>query len=226
MQLKSILLVIIALAAGAQAQEPKSRENTSDPVAVMNDDQGRAFVIERESGPLAAMNHGSDVTSAPEQYSIFLGSRWATTTLRARQTELANLLSNVRDEATLKALTEAGVKNIFGPTSSREKLDDIAGDISDLEIQTVLGSMLKDGSLPAPNASTIYVVYLAPELHSTLGGMLAGKHYAAYHSFSNASGSKLHYVVVPFEADREVASQIAFRALVAAALNPTGSTSN
>jgi hypothetical protein len=63
-------------------------------------------------------------------------------------------------------------------------------------------------------------------MRSTLGTMFAGKHYAAYHNFFNAAGMKLHYVVVPYEADRNTATQIAFRALVAAALNPTGPTSN
>ena len=227
MQLKSILLVIIALAAGAQAQEPKSREVPDGQQAVKNDDGGRAFIIDRESVPWAdSGNRQKTSISEPQQHSVFLGSRWATPALRARQTELARLLANVSDQATLQALNESGVKNLFGPTSSREKLDDLTGDISDLAIQSVLGNMLKDGSLPAPNANTIYVVFLEPELRSTLGAMFAGKHYAAYHNFFNVSGIKLHYVVVPFEADLKAANQIAFRALVAAALNPTGSTSN
>lgn len=227
MQLKSILLVIIALAAGAQAQEPKSRKTPNDQQTVTNDDRGRAFIIERESAPLSGLNNsGRAAISEPQQYSIFLGSGWASPALRAREPELANLLANLRDQATLNALNESGVKNLFGPTSSREKLDDLAGNISDLEIQNLLGSMLKDGTLPQPNANTICVVFLDPELRSSLGGMFAGKHYAAYHNFFNASGTKLHYVVMPFESDRKAANQIAFRALVAAALNPTGATDN
>jgi len=223
MQLKLILLVIIALAAGAQAQEPKSREVPDGQQAVKNDDGGRAFIIDRESTPWAdSSNREKTSISEPQQHSVFLGSRWATPALRTRQTELARLLASVSDQATLQALNEAGIKNLFGPTSSREKLDDLTGDISDLAIQSLLGNMLKDGSLPAPNANTIYVVFLEPDLRSTLGSMFAGKHYAAYHSFLNVSGMKLHYVVVPFESDRNSANQIAFRALVAAALNPVG----
>jgi hypothetical protein len=153
-----------------------------------------------------------------------LGSSWAKPALRAREAELANLLVNVRDPATLKALNEAGVKNLYGPTSSREQLDDLNGNISDLQIQDILSAMVKEGSVTASTGNTIYVVFLDPDMHSTLGAMLAGKHYAAYHNFFNATGMKLHYVVVPFEADRRTASQIALRALVAAALNPTGQT--
>jgi hypothetical protein len=36
----------------------------------------------------------------------------------------------------------------------------------------------------------------------------------------------LHYVVVPYEPDVETAKAIALRALVAAALNPTGASGN
>jgi hypothetical protein len=227
MQLKSILLIIVALAAGAQAQEPKPRETSNEQQTVTNDDQGRAFIIDRESVALSGLsNGGRSVISEPQQYSIFLGRDWATPALRARQAELANVLANLGDQATLNALNESGVKNLFGPTLSREKLDDLQGNISDLEIQNILGNMAKDGSLPPPNPNTIYTVFLDPQLRSTLGAMLAGKHYVAYHNFFNVSGTKLHYVVVPFEADRKAANQIAFRALVAAALNPTGSTAN
>ena len=225
MKITLILVAVMTLAAGAQAQ-PGTREASNEQQSVTNDDRGRAFIIERDSAPLLGLsNPGRSVISDPQQYSIFLGSGWATPSLRAREAELGNLLVNVRDHATLKALNDSGVKNLYGPTSSREQLDRLAGNISDLEIQNILGAMIKDGSLPKSAASTIYVVFLDPEMRSTLGSMFAGKHYAAYHNFFNAGGMKLHYVVVPFEADRTAATQIAFRALVAAALNPTGATS-
>jgi hypothetical protein len=226
MKITLILLAVMVLAAGAQAQ-PRTREASNEQQTVANDDRGRAFIIERDSAPLSASsNPGRAVISEPQQYSIFLGSGWATPSLRAREAELGNLLVNVRDHATLKALNDLGVKNLYGPASSREQFDHLAGNISDLEIQNILGAMIKDGSLPRSGANTIYVVFLDPEMRSTLGSMFAGKHYAAYHNFFNAGGMKLHYVVVPYEADRNTATQIAFRALVAAALNPTGATSN
>jgi hypothetical protein len=226
MKIILILLAVVTLAAGVQAQ-PGSREASNEQPSVTNDDRGRAFIIEREPAPLSGlMNHGRAVISEPQQCSIFLGSGWATPALRAREAELANLLMNVRDQATLSALNESGVKNTFGPTASREQLENLNGNISDLEIQKILGAMLKDGSLPHSGANTIYVVFLDPEMHSTLGAMFAGKHYAAYHNFFNAAGTKLHYVVVPFETDQKASNQIALRALISAALNPTGASSN
>ena len=227
MKLKSILLVIIALAVSARAQQLQAQQGSgAQQQSVTNEDGGRAFIIGREPQAFSALSTHGKIISEPQQDSIFLGSNWAKPNLRARESGLANLLSNVHDQATLNALDECGVKNLFGPTTSREKLDDLTGNISDLDIQAVLAAMLKDGTLPRPNTNTIYLIFLDPQAHSTLGSMIAAKHYVAYHNFFNGSGVKLHYVVVPFEADSKTAYQIALRAFVSAALNPTGSASN
>lgn len=223
MQLKAILPLIVALSASAQAQEPQASEKPDEQQrSVTNDDQGRAFIIGRETQPLSSLgNHGKAAISEPEQYSIFLGRDWAKPALRTREPELANLLANMRDQTQINALDEWGIKNRFAATSSQERLDDVAGNrnISDLEIQTVLAGMLKEGSLQQPNANAIYLVFLDPGLHSTLGSMIAGKHYVAYHNFFNASGVRIHYVVIPFEQDRKTARSNAARAFLAAVLN-------
>ena len=222
MKLRMTVLIMVAFAVSAPAQEPKSRDRGADQQAVVNDDGGQAFVIGTESTTLANLSNHGAVISEPRQYSIFLGNGWRKAPLREREPELANLLSNISDQAQLNALNEAGIKNVFGATSSQEKLDDLAVNISDLEIQKVLAGMLRDGTFPQSNANTIYVLFLDPKLHSTLGSMIARKHYLAYHNFFNASGLKIHYVVVPFESDPETGYQIALRAFVAAALNPAG----
>jgi hypothetical protein len=175
--------------------------------------------------PLPAPGNRDRGIVEPRQYSVFLGKGWEKASLRSREPELANLLAHISDQAQLSALDERGIKNLFAATSSQEKSDDVPGDhtISDLAIQSLLAGMLKEGSLQRPDASAIYVVFLDPDLRSTLGTMIAGKHYVAYHNFFNASGMKIHYVVVPFEANQKTAYQIALRAFLAAALNPSGS---
>jgi hypothetical protein len=227
MQFKLVLLFIIAISISVQAQEGRPRETSDDqPQSVINDDRGRAFIIAGETQPLPAPASHGRIISEPQQNSIFLGKGWEEPSLRASEPELANLLANIRDQSQLTGLDQFGMKNFFAATSTQEKID-VAGNrsISDLEIQSVLQAMLKNGSLQRPNASTIYVVFLDPGLRSTLGGMIAGKHYLAYHNFFNAPGLKIHYVVVPFAANQQAAYQIALRAFLAAALNPNGAGS-
>jgi len=228
MKLKLVLMVMMVVSAGVQAQQPKPRESSDDQTqSVTNEDRGQAYLISADMPTLSTPGNHDRVITEPQQNSIFFGRGWETTSLRAREPELANLLAHVSEQSQLSALDERGIKNFFAATSSQELLNDVAGDrsVSDLTIQSVLAGMLKEGSLQRPNASTIYVVFLDPELHSTLGTMIAGKHYLAYHNFFNASGVKVHYVVVPFEANQKTAYQIALRAFLAAVLNPNGAGS-
>jgi hypothetical protein len=229
MKLKLVFLVIVAFAASAKAQDPWPQERPDErEQSVINEDGGRSFIIKPASAQLHhIIKPGNPTVIEVQQHSIFLGSHWAESAPRARESQLSSLLVNIQDHAQTDELSQAGIKNLFGPTTSQEKLDVASDrDISDLEIQSVLTAMFKEGSLPRPEADAIYVVFLDAGLQSTLGPLVAGKHYVAYHGFLNASGAKIHYVVVPFQSDSQGAYQIALRALIVAALNPTGSSSN
>jgi hypothetical protein len=229
MKLKLIVLVIVAFAASAQAQDPLPQERPDErEQSVINEDGGRSFIIKPSSAPLHGLvKPGNAIVDEVRQHSIFLGSHWAESAQRAREPRLSSLLVNIQDHAQMDELTRSGIKNLFGATTSQERLDVPSDrDISDLEIQSVLTAMFKEGSLPRPEAGAIYVVFLDAGLQSTLGPLVAGKHYVAYHGFLNASGTRIHYAVVPFQADSQSAYQTALRSLVVAALNPTGSSPN
>src|SRR5436853_6000442 len=218
MKLKLILLMMmIAIAATTRAQE---RPDESQQ-AVTNDDGGKAFIVKMQLS--SVVKFGELVDRDIEQHSIFLGRGWADTDLRTREPELSRLLLGIREHFQLDESEGLGIKNRFAPTFSQEKLD-IPGNrsVSDLEIQKVLAGMFKDGTLQPPRAGAIYIIYLDPGLHSTLGALVAEKHYQAYHAFFNASGARVHYVVVPYQPDPQAARQIALRAFIVAAANPAG----
>lgn len=221
------LLALLALFGTARAQEPASQGREAQ-IAVTNEDGGKAFLIESATTPLSALvSSDGKVVAELEQQSIFLGSGWAKPGLRTRESQLENLLANISDQAQLDQIDDAGIKNRFAATSSLEKLDFASNrNITDLEIQGLLGGMFKDGLLQPPSAGAIYVVFLDRDLNSTLGPLIAKKHYAAYHNLFNVGGIRVHYVVMPFEANQETATQIALRALVSAALSPSGSPVN
>jgi hypothetical protein len=229
MKLGLIALVIFAFAASAQAQgsRPQERQDQQQE-AVLNEDGGRAFLIKPASTPLiGTIKSGERAVGDLQQHSIFLGSGWADPALRVRESRLSSLLVNIREQAQLDEISQAGIQNRFGPTFSIEKLN-VPGNrnISDLEIQSVLAEMFANGPLTQPTADAVYVVFLDPGLRSTLGPLVAGKHYVAYHGFFSASGARVHYAVVPYQSDPQGAYQIALRSLVVAALNPTNTSSN
>lgn len=228
MRLEFIAFVILAFAGTVSAQAPWAQRPDEREEAVLNEDGGRSFVVRTASVPLiGVIKPGGPIVQDLQQHSIFLGSGWADPALRTREPRLSKLLVSIRDSAQLDEIEQAGLKNRFGPTFSLEKLD-IVGErnISDLEIQDVLAGMFRDGPLTEPNDDAIYVVFLDPGLHSTLGSLKADKHYISYHGFFNVSGARIHYAVVPFQPDAKAQYQTGLRTLVVAALHSADEVPN
>jgi hypothetical protein len=223
-RLTSILLTVVVLAFTVSAQQEKPLAVLPDQ-PVPNDDRGQAFILKSDLPPLSSFSHLRKAgISEPQQYSIFLGEGWANSTLHAREEQLQSLLANVSNDADLSAIEASGIKNRFGPTASFERLDVTPGPLTDLDAQRTLATMLGEGGLPRPNPKAIYVIFLDANQQSSLGSLVAGKHYAAYHSVFIASGARIRYVVVPFASDPAASYQIALRAFVAAAVKSTHST--
>ena len=225
----SAILMLLISAAAVMAQQPAKMTADSSEQAVIDDDGGRAFIITSKLKPLNELRRlRGPVISSPQQYSIFLGSDWANPLLHERQTELDTLLSSIRNQRDATKLNSLGIEDFFAATYSEEVLTLFAeGEkISDLKARAVLADLINSGSLPLTEPSTIYMIFLAPQLVSTLGPLTGRKHYLAYHNFFNIAGKRLHYVVVPYEPDLETAKSIALRALVAAAANPNGEVGN
>ena len=228
----SFLILSLLFAAGTvRAQQPEDKTPVNDAVqAVTDDDGGRAFIVNSKLKSLTQLRQlpGGTALSAPQQYTIFLGSRWATPSLRAREAKLSNLLSSIQNQPDINKLNNLGINNLYGPTYNQEVLTSFGDEekLSDIGIKTILAGLVSADSLPKADRTTIYVVFLQPDLRSTLGTLTGRKHYLAYHQFLNVGGDRLHYVVVPYEPDLDTAKAIALRALVAAALNPTGDAGN
>lgn len=228
----SFLILTLLFATGtARAQQPEDKSPVIDAIqAVSDDDGGRAFIVNSKLKSLTQLKRlpGAATLTAPQQYTIFLGSRWATASLRSREAKLSNLLSSIQNQPDVNKLNSLGISDLFGPTDNQEVLTPFSDDdkLSDIGLKTILAGLVDDGSLPKASRTTIYVIYLQPDLRSTLGTLTGRKHYLAYHQFLNVGGQRLHYVVVPFEPDVDTAKAIALRALVAAALNPNGDAGN
>ncbi len=231
MRYSFLILSLLFVGGTTQAQQPEDKSPVSDVVqAVIDDDGGRAFIVNSKLKSLTELRRlpGAATLTAPQQYTIFLGSGWATPALRARESKLSNLLSSIQNQPDVNKLNNLGINNLFGPTYSQEVLTPFNDDekLSDIGIKTILAGLAGEGSLPKTERATIYVIFLQPDLRSTLGTLMGRKHYLAYHQFLNVGGERLHYVVVPYEPDVDSAKAIALRALVAAALNPTGDAGN
>lgn len=191
-------------------------ENAPRGTVVFDNDGGRAQIIPRKAVPAQeATYHGGPVVSQPTVQAVFLGNDWRKN--RARENEI---LSALRGQSA-EPLKRYGIKSweVGG------QLEDLAGDplhgssISDLEIQIRLDNLL--GGAGPLDAGTVYVVFLAPGLGSTLG-KATDRDYAAYHNHVHSAAGVIHYAVVPYDGDLSRLASAARRSLHEAVINPEG----
>lgn len=216
------LLMFFAQFAAAQQQAVAPVDRPPEPNMVFDDDGGKVQIVPADlSAPEPKKFHGGAVMASAQQVSIFLGNGWAEASVRARQGSLADVSSpaaspQLADMAVhnIKALPAAPLVEDFGDLSRTP--------LNDLDIQRKLQQMLESKAIPAPRASTVYVVFLAPGTVSTLGGNKAGTDYAAYHNVVNLEAGEVRYVVVPFHQDVQRQAAVAARSFAETALNPNG----
>ncbi len=222
MRIHLAIFTLLFSTAIISAQQPAGKQFEALDQAVIDDDGGRAFIINPKlKAKLVLPRISGSVVRSPQQFSIFLGSEWTSTELRGRQLRLSSLLSGVANGAEADKLNSAGIDNLFDTTDSREVPANFADDekVSDLTVRGVLIDLVNSASLPPSEPQTIYVVFLEPGVVSTLGPLTGRKQYLAYHNFLNVAGQRLHYVVVPYEPNLETQRVIALHALVAAAVS-------
>ena len=218
----SVLLLASFTTQALMAQSRvKFGDTPATPLFVFDDDGGRVQIVPSDFATTEKKTfHRGAVMKSVEQVSIFIGPGWADATTRSRETALSDLAAN--DDVQFVDLQNHNI-SLLPHGTNHEDFDDFGGNrVNDLQIQQKLAEMLQNEAMPAPAASTVYVVYLAPDVNSSLGAHKPGKDYLAYHNFVHVVSVELRYVVVPFDANADHQRAAASRALVETALNPSG----
>jgi len=213
----------LATLAFASLQENKSADTPpANANFVADDDGGLTEIVPADptrQGPRAS--GAVPVMKSVQQVSIFLGAAWGDRQARTRQTRLPDFALN-HSEAALTELRHHNMEVI--PAAARvEDFSDLSkGPVNDLIIQRKLVEMLGNHAIPLPTASTIYVIFLAPGITSTIGASRAGIDYAAYHNLLHLDMSEVRYAVVPYQENADRHSAAALQVFVNTAFNPTG----
>lgn len=220
-------LLFAALAATAfpsqQAAKPADAP-AAKPNFVGDDDGGLTEIVPADQAAWGTRAAGAaPVMKSVQQVSIFLGANWGDQQVRSRQTALLDLAAN-RSNPGLAELQNHSVK--LAPAAAKvEDFSDLSrSTVNDLTIQRKLVEMLANHVIPAPAAETIYVVFLAPGIASTLGTSKAGTDYWAYHNLLHADAGEVRYVVVPFHQDADRHNAVAAKAFTDTAFNPSATT--
>lgn len=211
----------------AAAQQPKPAaapmDRPAEPNLLFDDDGGKVQFVPADLSPSPQKTfHGGEVMKSAQQVSIFLGSGWGDPAVRARQAALADIAGSPNSGPAIAEIRSRNVRLLRAAPHIEDFSDFSRTALNDLDIQRKLDQMLKSNALPAPAATTVYVVFLGPGTVSTLGGNKALVDYSAYHSVVHLDAGEIHYVVVPFHADVQKHTAAAARAFSETALNPNG----
>jgi hypothetical protein len=204
------------------AQPASALDRPAEPNFVFDDDGGKAQIVPADFSVAGQKTfHGGAVLKSAQQVSIFLGAGWGDQQFRGREASLIDITAN-QGSTHLAELQKHNVTTLRAAPRLEDFSDLSKARVNDLTIQQKLSDLLHSKAIPAPLAGTVYVIFLAPGISSTLGGHQAGIEYAAYHNFVNLEAGEIHYVVVPFHENADQHSTAATRAFAEAALNPNG----
>ncbi|MGC2695193.1 MAG: hypothetical protein WA738_05320 [Candidatus Angelobacter sp.] len=201
---------------------PSALDRPAEPNFVFDDDGGKAQIVPPDfaiAGPKTF--HGGAVLASAQQVSIFLGAGWGDQQFRGREASLLDITATPGNTH-LAELQKHNVKTLRASPRLEDFSDLSKARVNDLTIQQKLSDLLQSKAIPAPAAGTVYVIFLAPGIDSTLGANKAGVDYVAYHNFVNLEAGEIHYVVVPFHQDAQQHTAAAARAFTETALNPNG----
>ena len=145
---------------------------------------------------------GGNVLPHVQAQAVFLGHEFSSAPANAETATLNAFLKDITSGAYLQALGRAGYG--VGPGSAVAGAVDntsiAAGStISDAFIRTRLQADVSSGLLQAPNANTLYVVYVQPDVAVNLGGGQGTTQQGilGYHTaFLGANGAAIRYAVV------------------------------
>ena len=217
-----ILLLCGTVSCVLAAQQRATVDRPSEPNFAFDDDGGKVQIVPPDfsvAGPKTF--HGGTVLASARQVSIFLGAGWGDQQFRPRESSLQNITA-AAGSAQVAEMQKHNIKTLRASPQLEDFTDLSKATVNDLTIQQKLSDLLKSKAIPDPKAGTVFVIFLAPGVQSTLGGLQAGVDYAAYHNFVNLEAGEIHYVVVPFHQNADNHSMAATRAFSEAALNPNG----
>jgi hypothetical protein len=135
--------------------------------------------------------------------AVFLGPAWASDPALVQQSaQLDGFLQYLTGSSYLDMLGKAGYRVGRGTfLDGRVVPTAVPGTFSDAQIQGTLAASIGDGSLQAPDANRLYVVFVEPGVDVTTMFGDSATNVLGYHwAFQGPTGAVVNYAVVPYPA--------------------------
>jgi hypothetical protein len=144
--------------------------------------------------------NGGPLLAAVEVFTVFWGDSWQAAAGAALTNQLngffdfvlaSELIDQLAEYSTQQTTighgTRAGTATITSPP--------LGTSITDQAIQQTLQNLIANGTVPSPDANTLYFLYLPPNVAVALGGSRSCQGFCGYH---NDVGGSVYYAVMPY----------------------------
>jgi hypothetical protein len=145
--------------------------------------------------------HGGAVLPNVGVDAVFLGSQWSSDPQLGQQTgQLGNFLGFLAGGTFMDMLTQAGYRVGRGSYVGGQVVPAAPGwAIGDDQIQQTLAASIVNGTLPAPDANRLYVVFVEPGVDVTTSFGDSATNVLGYHgAFWGPTGAAVTYAVIPY----------------------------
>jgi hypothetical protein len=162
----------------------------------------RLEVLEDRTVPTVTY-HGGALLPSVEAQGVYLGDLWQNDpTLHAQTSYLESYLGSVVSGSYMDALTNAGY-NVGRGTSSPGYINPVAlttgSTITDASIRDYISAGITDGTLAAPDANSLYVVFMEQNIIVSMGGSTSHSFRGYHGAYSGPVGDlPVRYAVVAY----------------------------
>lgn len=139
---------------------------------------------------------GGPLLATVDVYTVFWGDGWSNNPDRDRLNAFFDYIVTSSYMDQLAEYSVQGYQIGYGTRSGSSLIPtgSLTSSVSDADIQSMLQTQIASGTLPAPNAGTLYFVFLPDGVTVTLDGQSSCQQFCGYHN-ANAG---TYYAVVPF----------------------------
>jgi hypothetical protein len=191
------------------SKEHASRTSRKSAVSRVRRQQAAFGHFERmESRDVLSVTfHGGQLLSQVEAQPVYLGSDWsANSALHQTEASIDQFVSYLVQSPYMDMLNQAGYNVGRGTETSGKELNvniNKTTGITDGQIQADLQAAITSGTLSAPDANRLYVVYVEPSVLIKLGGQTSQNSFLGYHGAfagtdTNGKATDIHYAVMAY----------------------------
>jgi hypothetical protein len=159
-------------------------------------------VLEDRTVPTVTF-HGGALLSHVQVQGLYLGDQWSSNpTLRGQVSYLDGFLRNIVNSSYMDALSSAGYEvsrgSAVGGSTSPASLAPRSS-LDDDTIRHWVNDCVNNGTLAAPNANTLYVCFVEPDVLVRKGNKDSRIDFLGYHgAFDGRNGQPIRYAVIAY----------------------------